>query len=146
MKIFNKNITFLRQREGFKSVQKFADHMGEPMGKVREYERRGQPKGEFLAKLVDEFNIDLHMFLTTELNDSNYSELFTPIRMVAEDRAEYGTNAEFLDLINQLNDADSPHLRKELLDKLTKIHFSQVDKLRDELVIAYKKAVEALEP
>ena len=143
MKTFNRNITFLKDKKGFKSVQKFADHLDEPMGKVREYTRNVFPKEEFLTKLVDTFGVNLNMFLTIELNDSNYSELFTPKSMVSEDAAGYGSQ-EFLKLIRQLENADDSNHRKALLEELTNLHLSKVDKLKDELVNAYRKAYEAV--
>lgn len=137
--VFNQNMAFLLQKEGFKSVQKFSDFLGEPRTKVAEYLKKSMAKPDFLQKLVDKFGIDLNMFLTIELDDHNYSRLFTSKSegTVNEPSGEYNTVADFFEVVEQLRTEQDPRVREKLIQGIIKIHAHQQDAinaLKDEIM------------
>ncbi|MEM6734499.1 MAG: hypothetical protein AAF620_00380 [Bacteroidota bacterium] len=76
MGFFNNNIKYLRRKKGFSSREKWADFLEESTGKIQEYERASFPKEEFILKLKSKTQIDLDLFLTVEINEDNYPQLF----------------------------------------------------------------------
>lgn len=140
MATFNQNMAFVRAKMGFKSVQKWADYFGESMGKMREYERDSFPKEDFLVKFVEKTGIDLNMMVSTEVNDSNYGELFTPSKdnTLQEPEASYGNKSRFMELVQGVPD---PVKRAELI-KIYLTEVSEKDQLKDELLNAYRLAAQ----
>lgn len=91
MDIINKNIRTLRKLQNIKSQSFFGDMIGVPSHNINKYENNVIPKPDVLRKIASEFNINLHLFLTKEMDESNYQE-FTE---------ENNTAAKLENIINQ---------------------------------------------
>lgn len=149
MAIFNQNMRFLRENQGFKSVQAFADFLGEPRTKLAEYEKKAFPKDDFLQKLVDKMGIDLNMMINTELNDLNFQRLFTSNQRadIVQEPAEAYTSLDFVRQIEDIIKEENPAVRAQLGHQITRSFMTMVEQngqLKDELVALYKKVTELL--
>lgn len=91
MDIINKNIRTLRKLENIKSQSFFGELIGVPSHNINKYENNVIPKPEVLRKIATEFNINLHLFLTKEMHDTNYAEF----------KIENNTAAKLENIINQ---------------------------------------------
>lgn len=146
MGIFNRNIVFLRQKKGFKSVQKFADYLGEPRSKLVEYEKETLAKVDFLAKLAAAFQLDLNMFLNEEINDGNYALLFrASTNKESGGQEDTAVSPEFYDVMHQLRNELDKEKRSQLIQQAISLYSRKVElisDLKDELLRQMKQKEE----
>jgi transcriptional regulator with XRE-family HTH domain len=146
MAVFNRNMAFFRRKQGFRSVQKFADFLGEPRTKLVEYEKKAFPKDDFLKKLAQTFQIDLNLFIEEELTDLNFKRLFTTINEDVAQEPGDGV-ATFMEIIEQIALEASEHKRKILGIELTKHYMAALkenNQLSHELVSLYRKITDLI--
>ncbi len=91
MDLINKNIKTLRKLEGIKSQSEFGNIIGVPSHNINKYENNVIPKPEVLRTIAEKFGINLHLFITKELMESNHEEF----------RIEHNTEAKLEDLVNE---------------------------------------------
>ncbi len=81
----------LRKLEGIKSQSEFGNIIGVPSHNINKYENNVIPKPEVLRTIAEKFGINLHLFITKELTESNHEEF----------RIEHNTEAKLEDLVNE---------------------------------------------
>ena len=91
MDLINKNIRTLRKLENIKSQSDFGKLIGVPSHNINKYENAVIPKPEVLRTIAEEFKINLHLFITKELSESNFEQF----------KIEYNTEAKLEDLASQ---------------------------------------------
>ena len=109
MDIINKNIRTLRKLRSIKSQSEFGTIIGVPAHNINKYEHNVIPKPDVLRKIAEEFKINLHLFITKELNDSNYEEFLMEFnteakleRLLSEGTTEYQIKRGDLDRFTTL--------------------------------------------
>lgn len=91
MDLINKNIKTLRKLENIKSQSEFGEIIGVPSHNINKYENNVIPKPDVLRSVAQAFNINLHLFITKEMTESNYEEF----------KIEHNTEAKLENLVNE---------------------------------------------
>lgn len=91
MDLINKNIKTLRKLENIKSQSEFGNIIGVPSHNINKYENNVIPKPDVLRSVAEAFNINLHLFITKEMTESNYEEF----------KIEHNTEAKLENLVNE---------------------------------------------
>lgn len=142
MGFFHQNIKFLRLKQGFSSIQKWGDFLGEPAGKVREYENKSFPKEDFLMKLREKLNVNLDLLLTLELNEFNYDKIFHPPEEKESGEAKKSQTSEVFNLLMQAKNISDLNEKNKLIDQAIVSTNKIIDEnaeLKNELIISIKK-------
>lgn len=122
MDLINHNIKALRKLKNIKSQSEFGKMIGVPAHNINKYEHNVIPKPDVLRSIATEFNINLHLFLTKELNDSNFEEFLI----------EFNTEVKLDSLLNE--GAIAYQIRREDLDRFTTLFADKLTRLeQDEL-------------
>jgi len=123
--LINKNIKTLRRLENIKSQSEFGDRIGVPSHNVNKYENNVIPKPDVLRSIAATFTLNLHLFLTKEITDSNYEEF----------KIEHNTEAKLEDLISDaqttydITRSDIDRIATFFGDKLHKLQESDLNEL-----------------
>ncbi len=137
MDLINKNIKTLRRLENIKSQSEFGNQIGVPGHNVNKYENNVIPKPDVLRNIADRFQLNLHLFLTREITESNYEEF----------KIEHNTEAKLEDLISQssssyeITRADIDRIATFFADKLGKIEEDQLNPNDRQRIINDLKAI-----
>jgi len=117
--VFNHNIRYLRTKIYRESLADFAKRLGESDGKLGPYEQQANPKQEFYQKLATQCGLDLHAFLTIEMNENNEDEFFYDKKgtLRLSDPSHGKVNA----LLDQLMEAEDMDKRSELVKSLREL-------------------------
>ncbi|MDW3191312.1 MAG: helix-turn-helix transcriptional regulator [Cytophagales bacterium] len=91
MDLINKNIKTLRRVENIKSQSEFGEIIGVPSHNINKYENNVIPKPDVLRSVAQAFKINLHLFITKEMTESNYEEF----------KIEHNTEAKLENLVNE---------------------------------------------
>ncbi|MBV6644900.1 MAG: helix-turn-helix transcriptional regulator [Cyclobacteriaceae bacterium] len=129
MDIINQNIRTLRKLENIKSQSEFGERLGVPSHNINKYENNVIPKPEVLRKIATEFKINLHLFLTKTLDESNFEEF----------KIEHNTEAKLENLVNEskghfeITRSDLDRVATFFGDKLKKIEeddCNEIDRMK----------------
>lgn len=119
MDLINKNIKALRKLRNIKSQSEFGRIIGVPAHNINKYEHNVIPKPEVLRSIASEFNLNLHLFLTKELKESNFPEFLI----------ERNTEAKLESLLSQ--GSTEYHIRREDLDRFTTLFGDKLQLLEE---------------
>ncbi len=125
MDIINKNIRTLRKLENIKSQSEFGDLIGVPSHNINKYENTVIPKPEILRTIAKAFNINLHLFLTRELNEKNYDDF--KVERDTEIKLE-GLKSEFTSDI-EIKRGDVDRMATYFTDKLILIEQNNLNEI-----------------
>ncbi|MEQ9425347.1 MAG: helix-turn-helix transcriptional regulator [Cyclobacteriaceae bacterium] len=137
MDIINKNIRTLRRLENIKSQSEFGDLIGVPSHNINKYENNVIPKPAVLREIASSFNVDLHLFITKELDDSNFDEF----------KIEQNTEAKLGSIINQssrdfeIKRGDLDRIATFFNDKLDIIEKSEVNEVDRQRLFSDLRAI-----
>ncbi len=145
--IINQNIRSLRKLENIRSQSEFGDRIGVPSHNINKYENNVIPKPEVLRTIASEFGINLHLFITRELTESNFEEFKiehnTEVKLeslLSEATTEYEIKRGdldrfatfFSDKLKKLEDDNLNEIdRKKLFNDLRSIFLAFNDKLKE---------------
>lgn len=147
MSVFNDNIRFWRQQLGL-SQEEFAKMLGIKRGKLSAYEATAEPRTDFYNQIVENYSINLHLFLTKRMTVDNFQSFFTtesdpvssekPTGSIKVDEPE----SALFDLIHKVKNSDTfeerNQLTEKIISKLGKL-MEENSALRREMVDLYRK-------
>ena len=119
MDLINKNIRALRKLENIKSQSEFGDIIGVPTHNINKYENNVIPKPEVLRNIASEFKINLHLFLTKELTESNFEEF----------KIEFNTEVKLASLLSEVT--TEYEIKRGDLDRFTTLFGDKLKRLED---------------
>lgn len=137
MDLINKNIKALRKLENIKSQSEFGNLIEVPSHNINKYENSVIPKPEVLRKIAEVFKINLHLFLTKEMDDSNFEEF----------KMEHNTEAKLENLINEssvqyeIKRDDLSRIATFFLDKIERIEVNDSNDLDKKRLFSDVKAI-----
>ncbi|MEP1096405.1 MAG: helix-turn-helix transcriptional regulator [Cyclobacteriaceae bacterium] len=120
MDLINKNIRALRKLKNIKSQSEFGSIIGVPTHNINKYEHNVIPKPEVLRSIASEFRINLHLFITKELTESNFEEF----------KIEFNTEAKLESLLNDV--AVEYQIERGDLDRFTTLFGDKLKKLEED--------------
>ena len=120
MDLINKNIKALRKLEGIKSQSEFGGIIGVPSHNINKYENNVIPKPEILRKIAEEFQINLHLFITKELTEANFEEF----------KIEYNTEAKLEDLVNE--STNNYEITRSDIDRIATFFADKLKRIEDD--------------
>ena len=123
MDLINKNIRMLRKLENIKSQGEFGKILNVPSHNINKYENGVIPKPDVIRTIANKFNINLHLFLTKELIESNYEDF----------KIEQDTEIKLQGLVNEVasnfeikrNDVD--RFATFFADKLARLEIGDIN-------------------
>ena len=119
MGIFQHNFKYLRKHIFNESLQDFAKRLGQPHGKLIPYEYDGNPKMDFLVLLAEKCEINLHVFLTVELNKENEKSVLLSTNYIKQSSdAEY---KKLMETLNELVNEPDIETREKLADSIQQV-------------------------
>ena len=119
MDLINKNIRALRKLKNIKSQSEFGEIIGVPAHNINKYEHNVIPKPEVLRNIATEFKINLHLFMTKELTETNFEEF----------QIEFNTEVKLESL---LSEATSEYqIKRGDLDRFTTLFGDKLKKLEE---------------
>ncbi|MEO9871827.1 helix-turn-helix domain-containing protein [Ekhidna sp.] len=122
MDLINKNIRALRKLKNIKSQSEFGDMIDVPTHNINKYEHNVIPKPEVLRVIASTFKINLHLFITKELTESNYEEF----------KIELNTEVKLESLLNEVS--TEYQIKRSDLDRFTTLFGDKLKRLeKDEL-------------
>lgn len=120
MDLINKNIKTLRKLENIKSQSEFGDIIGVPSHNINKYENNVIPKPEILRRVAEQFKINLHLFITKELSESNYEEF----------RIEHNTEAKLENLTNE--SAKDYEIKRNDIDRIATFFADKLQRIEND--------------
>lgn len=120
MDLINKNIRALRKLKSIKSQSEFGKIIGVPAHNINKYEHNVIPKPDVLRSIADKFEIDLHLFITKELVESNFEEF----------QIESNTEVKLENLLNE--GVTEYQLKKGDLDRFTTFFADKLERLESD--------------
>ncbi len=120
MDIINKNIRTLRKLKNIKSQSEFGEKIGIPAHNINKYEHNVIPKPEVLRTIASEFKINLHLFITKELTESNLDEF----------QIEHNTEVKLENLLSEASNNEYQLTRKDL-NRFTTLFGDKLKKLEE---------------
>ncbi|MEP5612577.1 MAG: helix-turn-helix transcriptional regulator [Cyclobacteriaceae bacterium] len=117
MDLINKNIRALRKLKNIKSQSEFGGMIDVPTHNINKYEHNVIPKPEVLRAIASEFRINLHLFITKELTETNFDEF----------KIEFNTEAKLESLLNDA--AVEYQIERGDLDRFTTLFGDKLKKL-----------------
>ena len=120
MDLINRNIKTLRKLERIKSQSEFGDIIGVPSHNINKYENNVIPKPEILRKIAEEFRINLHLFLTKKLTETNYDEF----------KIEHNTEAKLENLVNE--SPSSYEIKRNDLDRIATFFTDKLQRIEED--------------
>ena len=122
MDLINLNIRTLRKLENIKSQSEFGKLIGVPSHNINKYENGVIPKPEVLRTIAERFNINLHLFVTKEMDEKNFEQF----------KIEYNTEAKLEDLASQ--SSNEIEIKRGDLDRVATFFGDKLQRLEgDEL-------------
>lgn len=119
MDLINQNIRSLRKLKNIKSQSEFGELIGVPAHNINKYEHNVIPKPDVLRNIADKFNIDLHLFLTKELTESNFEEF----------QIEFNTEVKLESLLNEVS--AEYQIKRGDLDRFTTLFGDKLKRLEE---------------
>ena len=120
MDLINKNIRGLRKLENIKSQSEFGKIIGVPSHNINKYENSVIPKPEVLRTIAQQFNINLHLFITKEIDDDNYEQF----------KIEHNTEAKLEDLASM--SSNEIEIKRGDLDRVATFFGDKLQRLEDD--------------
>ncbi len=121
MDIINKNIRALRKLKNIKSQSEFGEIIDVPAHNINKYEHNVIPKPEVLRTIAAEFKINLHLFVTKELTESNFEEF----------QIEHDTEVKLENMLSEASNNEYQLTRKDL-DRFTTLFGDKLKKLEED--------------
>lgn len=120
MDLINQNIRALRKLENIKSQSEFGDMIGVPAHNINKYENNVIPKPEVLRTIATKFNVNLHLFITKELTETNYEEF----------KIEFNTEVKLEGLLSEVS--TEYQIKRSDLDRFTTLFGDKLKRLEEE--------------
>lgn len=120
MDLINQNIKTLRKLENIKSQSEFGDIIGVPSHNINKYENNVIPKPEVLRRVAEAFGINLHLFITKELSESNYEEF----------KIEHNTEAKLENLVNE--SSNNYEIKRNDIDRIATFFGDKLQRIEDD--------------
>ncbi len=120
MDLINKNIRALRKLKNIKSQSEFGEIIGVPAHNINKYEHNVIPKPEVLRAIAEEFNINLHLFITKELSESNFEEFLI----------EFNTEVKLENLLSE--SSNDYQIKRHDLDRFTTLFGDKLKRLEED--------------
>lgn len=117
MDLINKNIKALRKLENIKSQGEFGDIIGVPSHNINKYENNVIPKPDVLRSIAEAFNINLHLFITKEMTESNFEEF----------KIEHNTEAKLENLVNE--SSQNYEITRNDIDRIATFYSDKIQRL-----------------
>jgi len=115
----NKNIRALRKLQNIRSQSEFGNIIGVPSHNINKYENNVIPKPEVLRTIASEFKINLHLFITKELTESNFEEF----------KIEYNTEVKLEGMLSEA--ASEYEIKRGDLDRFATFFGDKLKRLED---------------
>ncbi len=119
MDLINQNIKTLRKLENIKSQSEFGEMIDVPTHNINKYEHNVIPKPEVLRTIASKFKINLHLFLTKELTESNFEEF----------KIEFNTEVKLESLLNEVT--TEYQIKRGDLDRFTTLFGDKLKRLEN---------------
>ncbi len=120
MDTLNKNLKTLRKLEGIKSQAEFGSRIGVPSHNINKYENNVIPKPEVLRKIAEVFQVNLHLFLTTELTEKNYEQF----------KMDHNTEAKLESLVSEATDEFK--ISRRDLEKVASFFANKLERIEED--------------
>lgn len=120
MDLINKNIKALRKLENIKSQGEFGGIIGVPSHNINKYENNVIPKPDVLRSIADAFNINLHLFITKEMTESNFEEF----------KIEHNTEAKLENLVNE--SSQNYEITRNDIDRIATFYSDKIQRLESD--------------